>query len=197
MVTMTSAPTDSATSTASGVWWAQVARAIPAIVVGLGITFVADHSVALGLVMLAIFGLASALALMVSSLRLEKTEPLRGLHRGLALVTGIAGTLSAVAAAAVTGSLAVLLLLAGGYAVLAGALELVWGISHHHRSPSARDAIVIGVGTLALAIVLALVADPVSAVGFFGAYAIMLGIFLLIAGLSLRWSTVIQETGTS
>ncbi|MDO9589875.1 MAG: hypothetical protein Q7J04_01885, partial [Microcella sp.] len=101
-------------------------------------------------------------------------------------------------AAAVVGSaLPVLLLLIGGYAVLAGALELVWGIRHRDRSPFARDGIVVGIGTLALAVVLALVADPVSAVGFFGAYTVMLGVFLIIAGLSLRWSASPQEPSPS
>lgn len=194
---MTTVPTLAERTTGRSPWLAPVLRAVPAIAVGLVITFTADHSVVLGLVMLAVFGLGSALALIASRLRLEKTEPLRGLHLGLALVAGVVGALAAVAALALTGSLAVLLLLAGGYAVLAGALELVWGIRHRDRSASARDAIVIGTGTLALAVVLALVADPVSAVGFFGAYAIMLGIFLIIAGLSLRWSTVTQEPRTS
>ncbi len=197
MIAMTFTPTSSENETAAAAWRAPVARAVPAVAVGLVITFTADHSVVLGLAMLAVFGLGSAAVLMLSSLRLEKTEPVRGLHRGLALVTGLVGTLSAVAAFALTGSLAVLLLLAGGYAVLAGALELVWGMRHRGRNPLARDAIIIGIGTLALAVVLALVADPVSAVGFFGAYAVMLGIFLIIAGLSLRWSTSTQEPSTS
>ena len=169
-------------------WLAPVLRAVPAIAVGLAITFIADHSALLGLVMLAVFGVTSSLVLLVTSLRLENTEPVRALHRGLALVAAVAGVLAAVAAALVGSALPVLLLLIGGYAVLAGALELVWGIRYRGRSALARDGVVIGTGTLALAIVLALVADPVSAVGFFGAYAVMLGIFLIIAGFSLRWS---------
>jgi ABC-type dipeptide/oligopeptide/nickel transport system permease subunit len=44
-----------------------------------------------------------------------------------------------------------------------------------------------------LAVVLAFVGDPVSAVGFFGAYAVVLGVFLVIAGLSARWSTQLKE----
>jgi len=99
--------------------------------------------------------------------------------------------------ATVGGGLALLLLLVGGYAVLAGALELVWGIRHRDRSPLARDAVVIGIGTLALAVVLALVGDPVSAVGFFGAWAVMLGVFLLIAGFSLTSTTPAKESSDS
>ena len=146
--------------------------------------------------MLAVFGLTSALVLFATSLPLESAEPVRGLHRGLALVAALAGVLAAVAAALVGSALPVLLLLIGGYAVLAGALELVWGIRHRGRRALARDGVVVGIGTLALAVVLALVADPVSAVGFFGAYAVMLGIFLIIAGLSLRWSAASTPTTT-
>jgi len=177
-------------------WLAPIVRAVPALAVGLAITFIADHSALLGLVMLAIFGLGSALALIAMSARLERTEPLRALNGALAIVAVLVGV-SAAAAAAVFGStLPVLLLLVGGYAVLAGALELVWGIRHRDRSPLARDAVIIGIGTLALAVVLALVADPVSAVGFFGAYTVVLGVFLIIAGLSLRWSASPKELST-
>ncbi len=194
MKVMTTAPDADSSPAVRSPWLAPVLRAVPAIAVGLAITFSADHSALLGLVMLGVFGLASALVLLATSLQLESTEPVRGLHRGLALVAAVAGVLAAMAAALVGSALPVLLLLIGGYAVLAGALELVWGIRHRGRSALARDGVVIGIGTLALAIVLALVADPVSAVGFFGAYAVMLGIFLIIAGLSLRWSAT---TGAS
>jgi len=166
-------------------------------VVGLIITFTANHSPALGLVMLGAFGLATAVVLAFTSLRMQRDDPQRPLHRGLAIIAGAAGALALVVLATVGGGLALLLLLVGGYAVLAGALELVWGIRHRDRSPLARDAVVIGIGTLALAVVLALVGDPVSAVGFFGAWAVMLGVFLLIAGFSLTSTTPAKESSDS
>ncbi|UTT63474.1 hypothetical protein [Microcella humidisoli] len=184
-------------SRARSPWLAPVLRAVPALAVGLIITFTADHSPTLGLTMLGAFGLATALVLLAASLRTPAIEPTRALHRGLAIIAGIAGALALVVLATVGGGLPLLLLLVGGYAVLAGALELVWGIRHRDRSPIARDAVVIGVGTLALAIVLALVGDPVSAVGFFGAYAVVLGVFLLIAGLSLKWTPPVKESPAS
>ncbi len=196
---MTSEPATVSANAAAGRSLGVVAllRAIPALAVGLVITFTADHSPALGLTALAGFGLASSLVLALSSLRLPRGEPVRPLSRGLALIAGIAGALALVVLISGGIGLALLLLLVGGYAVLAGALELVWGIRHRDRSPLARDAIVIGVGTLALAIVLALVGDPVSAVGFFGAYGVVLGIFLLIAGVSLTWSPPAKESVAS
>ncbi len=178
-------------------WLAPVLRALPALVVGVTITFTADHSPALGLITFGTFGVTTALVVALTAVRLPRAEPARQLHLGIAVIAGAAGALALVALATFGGGLALLLLLVGGYAVLAGALELVWGIRHRDRSPLARDGVIIGIGTLALAVVLALVADPVSAVGFFGAYAVMLGIFLIIAGLSLRWSATTKEPSAS
>ena len=174
-------------------WRVPIARGIPPLAVGLTITFTADHSSIVGLVMFSIFGLTTAIVLGIAGTRQPASELTRPLYRGLALISGFAAVLAVLAAIATGGSLPLLLLLVGGFAVLAGALELVWGLRHRAVSPLARDAITVGGGTLALAIVLALVADPVSAVGFFGAYAVILGIFLLIAGLSLKWSTPMKE----
>ena len=178
-------------------WVAPVLRAIPALVVGLIITFTAEHSASLGLGILAAFGLGTSFVLVVTSLRMGGGNPQRPLHRGLAIIAGLAGVLALVVLATAGGGLALLLLLVGGYAVLAGALELVWRIRHRNRSPVARDAVVIGIGTLALAVVIALVGDPVSAVGFFGAYAVVLGVFLLIAGVSLTSLTPARESSAS
>lgn len=178
-------------------WIAPVLRAVPAIAAGLIITFTADHSPVVGLTMLAVFGLGSSLVLLVTALRMRTAEPVRGLHRGLSLVAALVGALAVAVLVSGAAGLALLLLLIGGYAVLAGALELVWGIRHRDRSGFARDAVVIGGGTLALALVLAFVGDPVSAVGFFGAYAVMLGVYLAIAGVSLRRAASAEEGAAS
>ncbi len=189
MGAMTDAPSPAAAAAPRSPWLAPVLRAVPAVVVGLAITFTADHSAQLGLVMLGIFGIGSALVLLGTTMGMSAGEPLRGLHRGLAIIAALAGTLSILSVATLGAALPVLLLLVGGYAVLAGALELVWGIRHRGRSALARDGVIVGAGTLALAVVVALVADPVSAVGFLGAYGVVLGVFLIIAGLSLRFAT--------
>jgi len=194
MGSMTAVPPVDARDAVGSPWLAPVMRAVPALAVGLSITFIADHSPALGLLMLGIFGLATALVLVLTSLRMRRDEPLRPLHRVLALITGGAGLLALLAVATTTtAGLGILLLLVGGYAVLAGGYELVWGIRHRHRSALARDGAIIGAGTLALAVVLAFVGDPVSAVGFFGAYGVVLGVFLVIAGFSVRWSAQPKE----
>lgn len=194
---MTSAPSTLPSSAARAAWLGPVLRAVPAAIAGLVITFTANHSPTLGLVMLGVFGLGSAVVLALTSVAMGAGEPLRSLQLGLAIIAGVSGAVAVAVVTLMGAGLAMLLLALGGYAVVAGGLELVWGIRHRGRSAFARDAMVIGAATLALAIVLALVGDSVSAVGFFGAYAVMLAIFLLIAGLSLKWSTPMKESTAS
>lgn len=174
-------------SASSSRWLAPIARAIPAIVVGLIITFTPDHSAGLGLLALGAFGLTSAIVLTVSSTRLSTDEPLRALHRGLAVITAIVAAASFALVAALEGNLLGFLLLAlGAYGVFAGAYELVWGLRHRGRSAFARDGITVGGGTILLALILVAVGDSVSAVGFFGAYAVIMGVFLIITGFSAK-----------
>lgn len=169
-------------------------RALPLIVVGLVITFSADHSTAIGFVMLSVLGLASGASLGLGALRLPAGDALRGLHLGLATLAVIVGVLSL---ALSSRSLGFLLLLVGAYAAFGGLGELVWGIRRRTAHPVARDAIVVGAATAALAVVTALVGDPVSAVGFFGAYAIIAGVFLVIAGLSVGGAAPIASPGAA
>ncbi|WP_169080289.1 hypothetical protein [Microcella alkalica] len=182
---------------------AMIARALPAIGVGLGITFTADHSSRLGLLALGVLGLASAVALVGGALRLPRGEALRDLHLGLGVVAGLAGAIALVLPGT---RLSFLLLILGAWATIAGALELVWGLRHRRGAagaragaghPVARDALIVGAGTLALALVIALISDPVSAVGFLGAYGVVVGVFLVIAALSLPRGTASKEHSPS
>lgn len=157
-------------------------RALPALGVGLGITFTPDHSSRIGLIALGILGLATAIALLAGALRRTRSEALRELHIGLGVVYATAGTVALLLPAT---RLSFLLLVLAGWSVIAGALELVWGIRHRSDHPFGRDALIVGGGTLALAVVLGLTSDPVSAVGFLGGYAVVVGVFLVIAALSL------------
>ena len=54
--------------------------------------------------------------------------------------------------------------------------------------PAAKDWIAVGDFTALLALVFLIIPlDVVTAVGLFGGYAVMVGIYLVIGGLSLRW----------
>lgn len=169
-------------------------RALPALGVGLAITFTADHSSQVGLTAVGILGLTTALAVVVGALRLPRGEALRELHLGLGVVYAIAGAIALLLPAT---RLSFLLLVLAGWSVIAGALELVWGIRHRTDHPFGRDALIVGGGTLALAVVLGLTSDPVSAVGFLGGYAIVVGVFLVIAALSLVWGPSQKEQHAS
>lgn len=175
-------------------WAATIMRAAPPIVVGAAITFTADHSARLGLTALGLLGIVSAVVLGGTALRLGRAEPLRALHAGLALIALATGSLSLVS---IDAGLPFLLLLGGGYAALSGAWELVWGIRRRGHHVFARDAVIIGAATLALAVIFAFVDDPVTAVGVLGAYGIVVGVFLVIAGLSLKWGASQKEPSPS
>lgn len=169
-------------------------RALPLVVAGLVITFTPDHSARVGLLALGVLAIALALLLGIPALRLPRTEPLRTLHGPLAIIAGLTGV---IALLRVEAGLPFLLVIASGWAALSGAVELVWGIRHRGRHPLARDALVVGGATLALAVVYAIVSDPISAVGFLGGYAVVVGVFLVIAALSLAWGTSQKEHSPS
>ena len=75
------------------------------------------------------------------------------------------------------------------WAAVTAILELVTGLRSRGEAP-AKDWIAMGglTAILALAFLLLPLTDLV-AVGLFGAYGAVLGIYLVIAGLSLRWGT--------
>jgi uncharacterized membrane protein HdeD (DUF308 family) len=98
------------------------------------------------------------------------------------------------------------------FAALTGFLELYSGL--RSRSSKAADAaadrlpakdwIAAGAFTALLALVFLIIPlDVVTAVGLFGGYAVMLGIYLVIGGFSLRWgpspasSTSLSQETTS
>lgn len=175
-------------------WTAPVLRALPAVVVGLAITFTPDHSATLGLIMLGAFTVVSSVLLVLTSLRMHADDPLRALHRGLAVILAVISASAFAIVAFTAGNLLPFLLLTlGAYGVFAGAYELVWGLRHRGRSTFARDGIVVGAGTVLLAVILAFTGDSVSAVGFFGAYAVILGVFLIIAGFSAKQAPESKE----
>jgi uncharacterized membrane protein HdeD (DUF308 family) len=89
-----------------------------------------------------------------------------------------------------TSGLGVLLYTVSVWALLTGAAELYSGIRTRQRIPAGRDWRLVGVLTLVLAIVFLLIpADVVLAIGLFGAYAAIVGVYLAIGGFSLRWGT--------
>jgi hypothetical protein len=120
----------------------------------------------------------------------------------------VSAVLGVVALVTSGGAVAYFLFLLGAWAVFTGALELYVGIRSRRRSAGlARDWIFAGGLTVLFAIATLLVPASFSdhfvgpdgvardltaaimVVGLFGAYTAILAVYLVIAGLSLKWGT--------
>lgn len=173
------------TSEQAAYWVIPVIRAVPALVIGLVITFMADHSSRVGLIAFGVFALLTGVVVAYGSARILTDRALRGVfitHGTIAAVCGIA------AIALWNAGIGVLLLIITVYTALTGALELYAGLRARAAAPS-RDWILVGAFTAVAAIVFVLInPDSILVTGLIGSYAMVLGVFLIIAGLSLKWA---------
>ena len=183
-------------------WYAPLARAIPALVLAGVVTFSADHSPALGLITFGIFAAATGAVITAFELRSPSgTARVPQLTQGV--VTLVAGIVSL---AMIAGGLPFFVLVLTAFAVVTGFLELYLGLRSRRTERSARDWIFVGGLTVLLAIIVLLVPPgfvqtfegpdgvvreltaSVIVVGTLGAYWAILGIYLVIAALSLKWA---------
>ena len=178
-------------------------RALPALVVAVVITFTADHSAPLGFATFGVLALASGAVVVAGAVRSLEN----GVVRWCFVTQGVVAlVLGAVALFSVGAGLPFLILLVSAYGVLTGFLELYSGIRSRGRVDSARDWIFVGALTVLFAVVVLVVpADytqpftgpdgveraltaSIVLVGLLGAYGAILGVYLVIAGLSLKWA---------
>lgn len=181
-----------------------MARAVPALALAVVITFTADHSASLGYLTFGIFAVVVGAILTASALRLDA----RGVTRTVTLAQGIATILAGIVSLALpTGGLPFFVFLLSTFAAITGFLELYLGLRGRGRDRSARDWVFVGALTAVLAIVVLLVPPEfqqaftgpdqiereltasVIIVGVLGAYWAILGVYLVIAGLSLKWAS--------
>ncbi|MFF2372103.1 HdeD family acid-resistance protein [Agromyces sp. NPDC058110] len=166
-------------------WVVPVVRGLLALVPAVVITFSQDHSAALGLTTFGVWAVVSGLVLGALSLRLIDDRGIRSLFAINGVVTVVAGLL----ALTVPGGLPFLLFIVSAWAAVTGFVELYAGLRGRGRTAAARDWIVGGAFTAILAIVfLLLPPDTVTAVGLIGGYLVVLGVYLLIGGFSLKWA---------
>jgi hypothetical protein len=157
-------------------------RALLALLGGLFITFSQSHAAVIGLSVFAIFTLLSAIGVIVIE-RKEKTK--RALS--LAVASIIASVMSLVAIVQSLGiesdsSRLVFLMLVSGWALITAAIELYLASREGFAERAGRDYLISAVFSLALGGLFLLASpDVVSAVGFFGAYLILLGVHWGIA----------------
>lgn len=184
-------------------WYLPVARAAPALALAAVVTFTADHSAGLGLLLFGFFALAAGAVITIFAVR----SPRRAVTRSIQIAQGFITTAAGVVALSIPGAgLPFLVFLVTAFAALTGFLELYVGLRERGKDASARDWAFVGGLTALLAVIVLLVppgfSQPVVAdevvvgqltasvivVGVLGAYWAILGVYLVIAGLSLKWS---------
>ena len=166
-------------------WVVPVVRGLLALIPAAVITFSQNHSPELGLLVFGAWAIVSGLVVGALSLRLLDARGIRSLFVVNAVVTVTAGLL----AVSMPGGLPFLLYLVSVWAAVTGFVELYAGLRSRGRTPAARDWIAVGGFTAVLAIVfLLLPLDAVTAVGLVGGYLVILGVYLVIGGFSVKWA---------
>lgn len=167
-------------------------RAAVALVVGLFVSFsgfAIEGAVWIGLWSLAAFGVINALLLVLSAaLQSRATGKLNPESIPLAVVSLLIGLLALFASAnqeaaafAAFGSLVM------AWGVLAGAFELYSARRQGFATRAGRDSSITAAFSLVLALIFLLGnPDAVSAIGFFGMYLMLTGIFLGIASVGKK-----------
>ena len=161
-----------------------IARSVPAIIAALVITFSANHAAIIGLAVFVGFGLITAPIELLSIPYVGFESVVKTMVGIQAITTAVS---AAIAAATITEGLSALVIVMGTWAAVTAATELYAGYRLNDKTIS-RELLIIGAFTALLAIViLAIPVNEVYAVGIFGAYAAILGVFQAIAGFSLRF----------
>lgn len=188
------------TSAHDRVWLFPVLRAVPAAVVALVITFTPNHSATVGFLALGGFALATGVIIGVGGLSRAYPRSPFLLQATLLVIGGVFALLSAREEVPALLSLTAVLIGASGV------VELVAGLRARGRVAAARDWVFVGAASMLLAIAVLLipadfsqaitipdkVVPPLTAsvilVGSLGAYAAIVAVYLVIAGLSLKWA---------
>ncbi len=189
-------------------WSIPIARAVPLLVLGALVTFSADHTSEFGLLSFGGFAVVYGVVLGVVTIRVAG-RGLRSAYLAIAVVSVLAG---AAALGAYRGDVPVLVFVVSAWAVLTGGLEIYAAVRGRGRVQGSRDGFFAGGATLALAVVLLLLPPgytehyrgietddtgklvagtltaAIVAVGVIGAYAALLGVYLVIGGITLRWA---------
>jgi hypothetical protein len=169
-------------------------RAALALIGGIFITFSQSHAASIGLTVFALFALLSAVAAVI----IERKQATRKLL-ALSLVSLIAAVFAVIALiqgsmsgyewfayapqsgqiyeAAAESLKSVFLILVAGWALITGAIEVYLASREGFSERSGRDFVISAIFSFALGILFLVASlDVVSAVGFFGAYLILLGV---------------------
>lgn len=187
-------------------WVSMLLRAIPAIAGALAITFSADHSPRFGLLAFGAVAVLGGMLVAFEALGIP-THPTRMLTFARGVLTAIAGGAALVLGAVLgdAAEAATLIWLVAGWALVTGVLEVIAGWRARRRGPLGRDAALTGALTLLLGLAVVILPPDLrqeyggieqvegaltastQAVGYLGAYFALLGVLLVIEGLTLRF----------
>lgn len=171
--------------TPSRYWIVPAVRAAIALVTAVVVTFTQGaHTPVFGLIVFGCFAIADGIATAALTFLFGP----RTLTRTLFVIQGVVGVVAgALALALASSGLGLFLYLVTVWGALTGFLELYSGLRDRARDAAARDWVITGALTAVLALVLLLVpADALLAVGLFGAWAVIVGVFQGIGAVSLR-----------
>lgn len=182
-------------------WPVPLVRASAALIAGIVITFTAEHSLTVGLWVFGAFAIFSGIelaGLTVNRLRLSAIS-VPFIAQGLATALAGAAALTLVKQMPASNGLAAFAFLIIVWAAVTGCLELFSALRWRGKSGLAKDWLVTGALTAILALIYLLIPmGTVSAVGMFGAYAIVIGVYLMIGAFTLKWApTAHQQTQTA
>ena len=185
-------------------WPVAVIRAIPLAALALWITFSADHSATFGLLSFGVFGIVAGIVMgVVAWFRLTRSRA-RAFFVAQGAVTIAAGIL---ALEFHTAGIQVFFFIVTVFAAVTGFLELYSGLRTRRRFVASTDWIAVGAFTAIAALVFLLIPPSFSqtftgpdhvkrvldsaviAVGLLGAYAAIVAVYLVVAGLSAKWGT--------
>ncbi|RFA23422.1 hypothetical protein [Subtercola boreus] len=191
-------------------WGVPVARAVPALIVGVFLAFSLNHSSQVGLFVFGSYAITAGLLVALLSARFVGVRVTRRLFVAQGVVGVVLGGLALVFN---EGGVPYFLYTVTLFGALTGFLELYAGLRSRAAGATsasrvvdanaprvvdalaAKDWLAVGGFTAVLALVFLIIPlDIVTAVGLFGGYAVILAIFLLIGGFSLRWGHHVDHT---
>ncbi len=193
-------------------WPLPIARAVPAAALAIVITFSADHSARLGLLVFGAFAVATGMIVTVFAVRRLGVSGVRPTLIAQGIVSIVFGLAALVAT---SGGVPAFFLVVSGWAAITGALELYSGARTRGRFAASGDWFIVGGITVVTALVFVLLPpdfrqefvgeervsgvldSSIVGVGLLGAYAAIVAVFLVIAGLSARWGTATTDAAAS
>ena len=165
-------------------WVVALVRAIIALVAGGFITFDPEHSARVGLLVFGSYALVEGVVVGIGGLLLKDA-----LTKWLFVAQGALGVVVGIAALVLNGAgLGALLYGVSVWALLTGFAEFYCGWRARRRFDASRDWMVIGGLTVILAVVfLVIPPDSLLAVGLFGAYAVIVGVYVGIGAFTIKF----------